>query len=324
MPDPDSTAGSTGCSTAWWLACALMWPLGCKEPISKVPPESDRDETSRIEPVVPDERDERYVGVISVGESLDVSARVPGKLEEVHVRAGDRVHAGDPIATIDDREARQELRTTEHRLDSERAALEEARVRVEEAQRELLETKELVASGAAASASVEDARFALRRAEASAKRAAAAVQESRGRVSQLSLALGETTIEAPFAGTVAERYLEPGAVVQVGTPVVRLLSGDMVWLDFAVPPHEVSKLAKGQRVVVDLEDPPRVFAATIHQIAPEVDAASGLVFVEAELDVEEGERARLQRGTPARVRPPEAPAPEAPAPEAPEDSGQLG
>ncbi len=72
--------------------------------------------------------------VESSTENIAIGAFIPGVVTKVYVKAGDRVKAGDPLFTIDDRSTRAELQVREAALRVARGQLEKLRAlpRVEE------------------------------------------------------------------------------------------------------------------------------------------------------------------------------------------------
>ena len=56
-------------------------------------------------------------------ENIKVGSPVPGVVAEVLVDVGDRVHAGDPLFRLDDRQILAELHVREAQLDSAEATL---------------------------------------------------------------------------------------------------------------------------------------------------------------------------------------------------------
>ena len=170
-----------------------------------------------IESPVPLEREAvLQFRLMVAGEKTDVGPAVAGEVVEVHVRPGDYVEAGDPLATLDARRAREDLRMTEATLRSEKAALAQAEVDREEAANRLAQTEKLVEVGAASRSAVEDARFEHRRAKANEARVAAVVAQWRTKRAQLERQLADTELRAPFSGHVARRYVDPGATLGTG------------------------------------------------------------------------------------------------------------
>jgi RND family efflux transporter MFP subunit len=235
-----------------------------------------------------------WVGVIISRESVDVTAESPGRLSAVYVQIGDTVHPGDRIASLDTRLAQQDLEMARSSLraaeaDAERAEAEmkEARARHERRQanpdffsKEDLAEAELRARTATSALEVSQAR----------------VSEQRARVRQLQTTLGQTEIRAPFAGRVAERFVDPGALVGPGTSIARLISGGDLMVRAAVPPEEARRLSAGSRVTARVRDLGIAVPGRIERIAPEVDTASQMVFVEARLEPTPEMQGRLQTG----------------------------
>jgi HlyD family secretion protein len=87
----------------------------------------------------------------------------------------------------------------------------------------------------AAAASANQARFALKEAQADRK---------------------DLLVVAPFDGTVITRSVEPGEVVPAGTPIVTLLDLTKVYLRGFVPEGEIGRVAVGQPARVYLDSDP--------------------------------------------------------------------
>jgi hypothetical protein len=159
---------------------------------------------------------------------------------------------------------------TEATLRSEKAALGQAQVDREEAASLLARLEKLVAAGAATRGEVEDARFEYRRAKAAEARVAAVVAQWRTKRAQLERQLADTELRAPFSGTVAERYVDPGGMAGPGTPVVRLISSDALWVRFAVPPHDLQSLGVGTIVAKNFLPFARVLARSFREQHPRI------------------------------------------------------
>ena len=111
------------------------------------------------------------------------------------------------------------------------------------------------------------------------------VAEQMARVKQMKALLANTAVTATFEGTVAARYLDPGAMVHVGTPVINLMRSEDLWVRFAAPEDRRVSMPVGASVGVHLEGLPGVIPGTVEHIAPGVDSMSREVVVEAKLHV---------------------------------------
>lgn len=94
-------------------------------------------------------------------------------------------------------------------------------------------------------------------------------------------ALKDAEIRAPFAGVVEQRYVVPGAYVQVGDPVVALVKVNPWRFRASVPEREAAAVRLGQRVSIHIEGEPRPLEAVVARISPSVEASNRSLTVEA-------------------------------------------
>ena len=244
----------------------------------------------------------RFTGVLTAAESVDVAPRIAGVIAKVHVGAGDVVEAGQIVAEMDPSQMRDELRAAEAALAASTAASRQAAVDVEDARRKLaLETK-AVEKGVSPAQNLEEARLGVKRAEAAQQRARSNQTAEAVRAETAKNHVNDTDLRAPFAGTVAMRYRDAGNRVEGGTPIVKIVGHGSMRLRFAVPPQLASSVAVGRNVTASVETIATPIVATIKQVSPALDPASGMIIVEAELPNTEGID-ELRPGLSAWVRP---------------------
>jgi RND family efflux transporter MFP subunit len=250
---------------------------------------------------VPAPRRQGWLGVILSSESVDVTADSQGRLSAVYVEIGQAVRRGDRLASLDPRivaqdleMARSALRASEADAGRVDAELSEAQARWDRRRKnpEIFSKEDL-----------SEAELRVTTARSSLEVARARVSEQRARVRQLETSVGQTDIRAPFDGRVAERFADPGAQVGPGTPVVRLISGGDLQVRAAVPPDDARQLAEGTRVIARVRDPGLDIPGRVARIAPDVDTASQMVFVEIHLEPTPQIAGRLQAGLVVDVRP---------------------
>ncbi|MEM9488112.1 MAG: efflux RND transporter periplasmic adaptor subunit [Myxococcota bacterium] len=249
------------------------------------------------------DRDRGYVAVLVAAEAVEVAALHDGILVEVRVRPGDRVSAGQVVARLDEAPMREALAVARGEREAARATVAQREIEVSEAERALAVSERLVGSGVSAQKELDDARFAVDKARSVRAAARAVLAQEDARIAQLSRRLREAAITAPIAGRISLRYLGPGTVVSPGTAVVRLIRTDTMWIRFAVPPERAGLFAIGDTVSAAFESPPLTLPAVVRNIAPELDPAARMLFVEAEMAVPEQHSERLRAGLPAWVRP---------------------
>jgi len=241
--------------------------------------------------------DPGHVGVVLAGAAVDVAPASAGEVLAVHVRVGDPVRAGQVLATLDERDARDALRMAQARLDAMQSELAVSELEVAEAARRVASERRLAAAGASSQDGLDAAAFGATRTLAERRAARAALLEQRAVVEQRRRELTETSVAAPFDGSVARLHREAGASVGPSLPIVRIVGTTGVRVRFAVPPAAARALAIDDALRVEVETMERPIAARVRRIAAHVDAASGLVIVEAEIDA----AAAVPPGLAARV-----------------------
>jgi len=224
-----------------------------------------------------------YVAVIAPAQSQDVAALAPGRIAVVNVRAGDPVKAGDVVAEMDKTSMEQELRAAQADLAATQAAYRAAAVNVDAARRTLANEKKAVAAGVSPRQNIEKAEVDLRKAIADADQAAATANAARSRAETAKSNVGNTQLVAQFDGFVQSRFKDQGATVQAGEAIVRILGKSDLRLRFAIPTERAKSLALGTKVDATVDTIGAPVPATISQVARSVDAASGMIIVEAEL-----------------------------------------
>lgn len=242
-----------------------------------------------------------FLGVVVTREAVDVASEVTGRLESVEVRGGDRVRQGEVLARLDTSLLAQDLAMARSSLTAAEAEVTRSRAQLAEA--ETRHRRRAALPDTFSKEEIAAATMEKDTAAATAEAAEARAAEQKVRVEQLASSIERAEIRAPFGGTVALRYLDPGATVLAGSPVVRLLNTEEMLVRFAVPPERVEELALGQRVEIRIEDAGLLLTGIIRHVAPEIDAPSQMVFVEARPEVPEGQAGRLRTGLVARVVP---------------------
>ncbi len=219
-----------------------------------------------------------------VGEVADIAPQVAGLLVDVPARIGQRIPAGDVLAVIADidiknqlQEARGQLGVAEANRDKAAAELVGVEANYQRAM-ELYEQSLLSEQ----EQQQETSQYATARANLAASEAQ--VRQSAAREAQLAEAFANTRIRAPFNAVVADRYLDRGALVQPGTPVLRLVEEAPLMVQFRVPERDLAAVRAGAAFDVSTEATgEQTFSGTVRRVAGEVRRNDRTVLVEGEL-----------------------------------------
>jgi RND family efflux transporter MFP subunit len=242
-----------------------------------------------------------WIGVLVARESVDVKADSQGRLQAMQVSIGDSVKKGDPIATLDTSLAAQDLEMARSVLRGSQA--DERRAKDELAEAVARNDRRQKNPDFFSKEDLAQAELQAKTAASSYEVARSHAAEQATRVRQLETSLSRNQIRAPFDGRVAERFVDPGAVVTPGTALVRLISAGDLLVRAAVPPEEARRLKEGDAVHVTVRTLGLQIAGTLQRIAPEVDAASQMVLVEIHLAPTPAIEGRLQTGLVVDVAP---------------------
>lgn len=150
-------------------------------------------------------------GVLRPAQRAQPAFLQPGYLAERRVARGERVTAGQPLATL----ANPALAPA---LSAAQARVRELDERLVQLEAEYERVVELSARGLASADQLDRALAGRNATRAAREQALAGLEEAREQ-------LGEATLRAPFAGVVSDLLVEPGDFVAAGQPVL-VLSGD--------------------------------------------------------------------------------------------------
>ncbi len=181
-----------------------------------------------------------------------IGAEVGGRVIEIAVDDHQQVDAGQVLVRLDTDLARAAVARA-------RAALASAEARRSLADAELARRQELSQKGVASAAELD-------RAESEAQTGEAAVAEARAALLDAETRLAKMNIRAPFAGTVGEIDLEPGAYVGPGAPVTTLVDISAVELVVGVSDEEILALRPGDEARIEVDVfPGREFVGTVQR-----------------------------------------------------------
>ncbi|HSL71978.1 MAG TPA: efflux RND transporter periplasmic adaptor subunit [Longimicrobiales bacterium] len=196
-------------------------------------------------------------------ERIEVRARLEGQLENVLVREGERVRAGQVLARF---EAEQQASV----LESAEADRTSAKTELATTEWNLEQTRELFKEGAVPECDVKAGEQAV-----AAARARLAAAESRWRTA--SDALRDTRVVAPANAVVERRLTSNGEHVNRGAPLFTLVRTETLELTGAVPARVANRVKVGQLVRFNADA--RTFTGKVARVSPTIDAASRSVGV---------------------------------------------
>lgn len=190
-----------------------------------------------------------------------------GRIVEMGVQVGDKVHKGQLLARL-------QGDTIAADLAQSRAGLTEAQALLAEAQANAQRAKELQASGMISTQGAVQAFTAEQTARAR-------VDSLKAKLQSDQLRLAQTRVLAPDDGVVSARTATLGGVAQPGQELFRLIRQQRLEWRAEVPASDLGRIKPGQPAMLTTPGGQRV-TGKVRSVAPTVDAASrnGLVYVD--------------------------------------------
>lgn len=177
-----------------------------------------------------------------------VVAKTSGIALQVLAEVGQQVRAGQSLV----------------RIDAARAVLQVAQsdAQVHKLEANFARSQQLASQKMVSANDLDQLRYDLENARAS------------NRLARLELSY--TTVKAPISGVIAERSIKPGNLVQINTPIMRIVDVSRLEATLNAPEREIETLKAGQAVQLSVDAlPGKTFEGRIDRVAPVVDSGSG-------------------------------------------------
>lgn len=216
------------------------------------------------------ESDSTYTaeGVVEAVKSSAIAPQVSGSITVLTVKAGDVVKAGQLLARIDTRIANQQAATNQAQVAAAQAQLSTARKEYERKSR--LYAKQYISQAA------------MERAESEFKTAEAQTKAQLAQAGMSNVETGLHTINAPYAGIVAEVLTEVGGMAMPGQPLLVMYDPSGLRATVNVPQSQLSNLKSGASVkvlVTSATETERELVSTQLTVLPTADAVSNMSAV---------------------------------------------
>jgi RND family efflux transporter MFP subunit len=240
------------------------------------------------------------VGTVRAAQTSQVASQVMGNIVAIRAHEGDRVQAGQVLATLDDAQSR--------------SATDQATAAVTAAEKELSATdsdfalagatlkryQQLFEKKSVSPQEFDEVKARYQSAEARRDMARAGQAQANAGLTQARTSLGYTRLRAPFAGVVTEKKVDAGMLASPGMPIFTIEDTRSYRLEVTVDESELHLVHIGQvsPVKIDALGNVQLLPGKVVQIIPAADPASRSFLVKVELPAD----ARLRSGLFGRAR----------------------
>ena len=202
-------------------------------------------------------------GTVEPIRKVEVKSKASGEVLRLYVAVGDEVRPGDLLVEIDPRDVR-------NAFDQAKADLEVARARFGIAKAQLARSEELMASGVISAQEHESRNLEFANSKASLIKAQTNMELAQ-------LRLEDVTIRAPIAGTILEKNVEEGQVIQSasqnvssGTTLLIMADLDLIQVRTLMDESEIGEILDNMTVIVKVDAyPDRTFIGVVDKIEPQ-------------------------------------------------------
>jgi len=218
-------------------------------------------------------------GPLKASDSAFIKARVAGELQDLSVREGDTVQAGQVVARIEPSEFQARVRQAQQQADA-------AKAQVDIAQRQFDNNQALVNQGFISQTALLASQASLNGAKATHMAAIAALDLA-------NKSLADTTLRSPLSGVVAQRLAQPGERVAFEARLIEVINLARLELEAALSAEEASRVKVGMTAQLRIEGIPEPVAAKVLRINPSAQMGSRNIVVYLGIQGREGLRQGL-------------------------------
>ncbi|MFA0086131.1 efflux RND transporter periplasmic adaptor subunit [Vibrio sp. 10N.286.49.B1] len=195
-----------------------------------------------------------FNGVVRSQEKANLTFRVPGTISTIHVRTGQLVAQGDPIAQLDPHDYQVALEELQ-------AKMLEAKSAHKLAKAELRRVKQATEDNAIASVNLD-------RATSGYERSLSAIKVVEKNIQRAKDVLHYTQLTAPFDGVIGKVNFEQHEQALPGVAVVTLHNTDQLEVEIDVPENMIQRFELGEQGTVSWHHSSEPVNARITEIAP--------------------------------------------------------
>ena len=226
----------------------------------------------------------RSTGTIHARQTAVVSAQVVGRIQQVLVREGDTVRAGQTLVVIDGAALRASVDQAQAGVKAAQSEQAAAQTDAKLAASTLDRYRQLEAEKSVSPQEMDE--VAQRAAAASARLEAVRAQTdaARSQESGAHTMLGYTRLVAPFSGVVTARTADPGTLASPGVPLLQVDQAGALQLQATVDQSAIGAIHKGMKAQVAIDGGNSTnLAGTVAEIVPAADPTSHSFLVKIDL-----------------------------------------
>lgn len=209
-------------------------------------------------------------GKVQASNSADLSTRMMGYVNKVHVNVGDNVRKGQLLVSINN----TDLQAKRAQVN---ASITEATAAFNNAQKDYTRFNNLFAENSASQKEVDDI-------TANFEMAKARLEASKQMKNEISAQFAYSNITAPFSGTVTSKNIEAGDMANPGVPLISIETPGSFEVMAMVPETEISQIKKDIEVAVLVKAMNKTLKGKVTEVSTSAKNTGGQYLVKIALD----------------------------------------
>ncbi|GHC62274.1 efflux RND transporter periplasmic adaptor subunit [Ulvibacter litoralis] len=208
-------------------------------------------------------------GKIQAANSADLSTRMMGYVNKVHVNVGDKVSKGQLLVSINN----TDLQAKSAQVN---AGITEATAAFKNAEKDYNRFKNLFAENSASQKEMDDM-------TANFEMAKARLEGARQMKNEIGAQYAYTNITAPFSGIITSKNVEAGNMANPGVPLISIETPGSFEVMAMVPESEISEIKKGTEVDVLIKSIDTTVKGTVTEVSSSAKNTGGQYLVKIAL-----------------------------------------
>ena len=209
-------------------------------------------------------------GKIQASNSADLSTRMMGYVNKVHVNVGDKVKEGQLLVSINN----SDLQAKRAQVN---AGITEATAAFNNAQKDYNRFKNLFADNSASQKELDDM-------TANFNMAKARLESANQMKNEINAQFVYSNITAPFSGVITSKNVEAGNMANPGAPLISMETPGSFEVMAMVPESEISEIEKGTVVDVLVKSIGKTIKGKVIEVSSSAKHTGGQYLVKIALD----------------------------------------
>ncbi|WP_296386182.1 efflux RND transporter periplasmic adaptor subunit [Winogradskyella sp.] len=209
-------------------------------------------------------------GKIQAANSADLSTRMMGYVNKVHVNVGDKVRKGQLLVSINN----ADLQAKRAQVN---AGIAEASAGFNNAQKDYSRFKNLFVDNSASQKEMDDM-------TANFEMAKARLESATQMKNEINAQFAYSNITAPFSGTVTSKNVEAGNMANPGVPLISIETPGDFEVMAMVPESEISEIKNGTTVDVLVKSINQSVKGKVTEVSTSAKNTGGQYLVKIDLD----------------------------------------